>query len=498
MLTPGQHVNTDVSSRGSVRVRRFAHDWVSRRRLRLALLAVLALSMLVVLQGAATAPRSGTAADVPEAPPSDGITVATESARYGTIMAWHPNGSRLYYEDEHTKYFDVDPVAETAATVEYTATDTIHTEGPDCRAPPCARNLVERTNLTTGETTVIRSRYDDTETAAEWHDHVRVGESEILIADMNADEVLLVNTTTGLTEWRWDAQNAFPVTGGGPYPGDWTHLNDVELLDDGRIMVSLRNQDQVVFLERETGIQTNWTLGADDQHGILHEQHNPDYIPEARGGPAVVVADSENSRLVEYQRTNGSWEQSWTWADAGLQWPRDADRLPSGNTLVTDTHGDRVLEVAPNGSVVWSVPLAHPYDAERLGTGEGSSSGESARRANLTSRSVGADGGGGGQAGDSSAKSDRDAVVAVAKLLRQVVPSRWLNAVYYVAPVWVGVAEAVATVVGLATLLSWFLLELRWRLPPAGLRLPVYRTGPTDDGSDQPSESAGGERDHTD
>jgi len=449
-------------------------DLVSRRRLRLALLALVSLSTVVVLQGAATAPRSGTAADVPEAPQSGGITVATESARYGTIMAWHPNGSRLYYEDEHTKYFDVDPVAGTAATVEYTATDTVHTEGPDCRDPPCARNLVERTNLTTGETTVIRTRYDDTETAAEWHDHVRVSETEILLADMNADEVLLVNTTTGLTEWRWDAQNAFPVTGGGPYPGDWTHLNDVELLDDGRIMVSLRNQDQVVFLERDTGVQSNWTLGADDQHRILHEQHNPDYIPRERGGPAVVVADSENSRLVEYQRRDGDWERSWTWADARLQWPRDADRLPNGNTLVTDTHGDRVLEVAPDGSVVWSVELAHPYDAERLGTGEGSSGGESAQRANLTSRSVGADGGG-DQASDSSEKSDRDAVVAVAKLLRQVVPSRWLNAAYYVAPVWVGVPEAAATVLGLAAVLAWVVLELRWRSLPVGLRLPVYR-----------------------
>ncbi len=467
----------------------------SRRRLRLALLAVLALSVLVVLQGAATAPRTGTAADVPEAPPSDGITVATESARYGTIVAWYPNGSRLYYEDEHTKYFDVDPVAGTAATVEYTATDTIHTEGPNCRDPPCARNLVERTNLTTGETTVIRSRYDDTETAAEWHDHVRVSESEILIADMNADQVLLVNTTTGLTEWRWDAQNAFPVTGGGPYPGDWTHLNDVELLDDGRIMVSLRNQDQVVFLDCDTGIQSNWTLGADDQHDILHEQHNPDYIPESRGGPAVVVADSENSRVVEYQRENGSWEQSWTWADGRLQWPRDADRLPNGNTLVTDTHGDRVLEVAPNGSVVWSVPLAHPYDAERLGTGEGSSGGESARRANLTSRTGGV--AVGEQAGESSAKSDRDAVVAVAKLLRQVVPSRWLNAAYYVAPVWVGIPEAAATVLGLAAGLAWLLLELRWRLPPVGLRLPVYRTD-SDSGDGGPDHSTGGEHDGTD
>jgi len=104
------------------------------------------------------------------------------------------------------------------------------------------------------------------------------------------------------------------------------------------------------------------------------------------------------------------------------------------------------------------------------------------------------------------APADRDAVVAVAKLLRQLVPSRWLNAVYYVAPVWVGIPEAVATVAGLGALLAWLLLELRWRLPPVGLRLPVYRRsrrGGEDapagtDGGAGPAESTRSDGDRTD
>ncbi|MFC6756249.1 hypothetical protein ACFQER_05510 [Halomicroarcula sp. GCM10025894] len=35
--------------------------------------------------------------------------------------------------------------------------------------------------------------------------------------------------------------------------------------------------------------------------------------------------------------------------------------------------------------------------------------------------------------------------------------------------------ETVATVLGLAAILTWLLLELRWRSLPVGLRLPVYR-----------------------
>jgi len=64
-----------------------------------------------------------------------------------------------------------------------------------------------------------------------------------------------------------------------------------------------------------------WTLGSEDDYDTIYEQHNPDFIPAERGGPAVVVADSENGRVLEYQREDGDWEQSWTWEDRRLQWP---------------------------------------------------------------------------------------------------------------------------------------------------------------------------------
>lgn len=50
--------------------------------------------------------------------------------------------------------------------------------------------------------------------------------------------------------WEWDAQRDFLTSSGGAYPKDWTPVNDVGVLKDGRIMVSLRNQDRVVFLDR--------------------------------------------------------------------------------------------------------------------------------------------------------------------------------------------------------------------------------------------------------
>jgi len=435
-----------------------------RRTTRLLFAALVFLSVVGLAHGALTAPTTASAADVPDAEPRENVTVVTESARFGTVIAWHPNGTLLHYDDAHTKYFDVDPVPNESLTVEYAATDTIHTEGPTCSSPPCTRNVVERTNLSTGETTEVYARYDYDEHAGEWHDHERVNETHILVADIVADQVFMVNTETEIVVWLWDAQSDYPVEGGGPYPTDWAHINDVERLADGRVMVSLRNQDQVVFLDPATGLQANRTLGSEDDHGTLYEQHNPDYVPAERGGPAVLVADSENGRIVEYQREGEAWTRTWTWRDRRLQWPRDADRLPNGNTLVADTHGKRVVEVAPDGEVVWSVPVSHPYDAERLGTGGESANGESATRLGLESRTATTDGDDG-----------LDPLAFVVDFIEWLVPSRVHNAVVYVAPVWMGRVQYLAAFAGAVGVVGWAVAELRWRSPAVEFRWPVVR-----------------------
>jgi hypothetical protein len=125
----------------------------------------------------------------------------------------------------------------------------------------------------------------------------------------------------------------------------------------------------VIVIDRETN-EIVWRLGRDGAHDVLHEQHNPDLLRGPGGRPTVLVSDSENDRVVEYTY-DGTWNR--TWVLTGLNWPRDADRLPNGNTLVTDTLNHRVIEVTPRGAVVWEVdaPWA-PYDAERVRYGDGS------------------------------------------------------------------------------------------------------------------------------
>lgn len=283
----------------------------------------------------------------------------------------------------------------------------------------------------------------------------------------------IVNTETGVVEWLWDARSDFPIEGGGPYPTDWAHVNDIEYLDhaegdlEGTIMVSLRNQDQVIFVDREEGLLEEWTLGAEDDYDVQFEQHNPDYIPESRGGPAIVVADSENGRVQEFQREDGEWVRSWEWSDERMQWPRDVDRLPNGNTLITDTHGKRVLEIDPDGEIVWQVDSTLPYEAERLETGEESAGGWSARELELESRT----------AIEASTGDGFSVLASLANVVESIVPHRIYNGILFVSPPWVSRREFAAAGVSIVTGLSWFGLEIRWRLHDAGIgfRLPVYQ-----------------------
>lgn len=183
------------------------------------------------------------------------------------------------------------------------------------------------------------------------HDVDMLSEDELVAANMreyedgvSGDRVFVYNLTTDEITWEWRVHRPFDNDTAGGFDTDWTHVNDVDPVGDD-LLVSLRNFDQVVLVDRETkAIEA--PLGRDGHHDTLHEQHNPDVLD--REPLTIVVADSENDRVVEYERRDG-------------------------NTLVTDTLNHRVIEVTPEGEVVWEfyAPWA-PYDAERRRTGPGS------------------------------------------------------------------------------------------------------------------------------
>jgi len=204
------------------------------------------------------------------------------------------------------------------------------------------------------------------------HDADLFGDELVLVDKGQGHERLLAyNLTTDRVTWEWrfdEHPEQFPESGGGP-PGDWTHVNDVDRVSEDLYMISVRNFDQVAFVNRTTG-EVDMTLGGDDRHDILYEHHNPDHLWGPDDEHTVLVADSRNDRVVEYAYDEASDTWDRVWAVSGFDEPRDADRLANGNTLVTDRQGHRVVEITPQGEAVWEVYTPYqPYDAERNAAG---------------------------------------------------------------------------------------------------------------------------------
>jgi len=271
------------------------------------------------------------------------------------------NRSVVFVHDRHQWYYDVDPIDN--RTLLFTALDT--------DGPAGSSHYAIEWNWVTNETERRFRVPGDT------HDVDRLGPHRYAVADKADHRAFVYNYTADEgskhaideIEWAYRFREHYPGPPEAGESGDYTHLNDVDTVHDGSaFLLSPRNFNRVLAVNRTTK-GTEWTLGDQERPWVLHGQHDP--VVLETDPLTVLVGDSLNHRAVEYRRTNGRWRQVWAF-NAGLNWPRDVDRLPNGNTLITDTANDRVIEVAPNGSLVWQYNTTdpHPYDAERVHLGD--------------------------------------------------------------------------------------------------------------------------------
>ena len=215
---------------------------------------------------------------------------------------------------------------------------------------------------------------------------------EFLISDMDLERIFTVKG--GEVTWSWEARTVYDEPKD-PTKRDWLHINDVDVIGEDRYLVSVRNANQILIIDRNEGVVEIINKDYDDSDdasckrmgaledtdgdgnircgdpSILNHQHNPQWLGEGK----ILVADSDNDRIVELHRgESGKWEPVWALYEAGgidLNWPRDADKLPSGNILITDTLNKRIIEVDPQGKIVWGVWTQFiPYEADRLPYGE--------------------------------------------------------------------------------------------------------------------------------
>ncbi len=149
---------------------------------------------------------------------------------------------------------------------------------------------------------------------------------------------------------------------------DVFHANTVEVIPEdvqlrgqtvfraGQVLVCWRNLDLVAALDPETGALA-WRWGG----GELDAPHQPTLLANGnllifdngrkRGWSRVVELDPLAREIV--------WEYRADPPEAFYTPSRgSAQRLPNGNTLITESDEGRVFEVAPEGDVVWE--FFHP------------------------------------------------------------------------------------------------------------------------------------------
>ena len=156
--------------------------------------------------------------------------------------------------------------------------------------------------------------------------------------------------------WRWMRGKAISRH-------DYYHLNAVEVLGEtplgqrdsryrsGNLLISLRNADTVVILDRDT-LEPVWHWG----EGTLELPHDPIWLQEGR----LLVFDNGTrrgySRVLEVDpRTD---EIAWRYPERDIhslfsEWRGSSQRLVGGNTLICESERGHVLEVTPGGQIVW-------------------------------------------------------------------------------------------------------------------------------------------------
>ncbi len=154
--------------------------------------------------------------------------------------------------------------------------------------------------------------------------------------------------------------------------GDIFHTNTIEVLDGrfaaahpafrkGNLLISVFVLDTVAILDpdRETVV---WA-----KTGGWRHQHQPTFLDDGN----LLIFDNlgaarDRSRVIEMDPATGEivWQYGGTpEVDLFTKTLGSCQRLPNGNTLITESQNGRALEVTPEGRVVWEF-----YNPNRAGS----------------------------------------------------------------------------------------------------------------------------------
>lgn len=153
-----------------------------------------------------------------------------------------------------------------------------------------------------------------------------------------------------------------------PHSPDVFHTNTLEILDgslahrspafrEGNLLISVLELDTVAVLDPKRG-EIVWALGS-----LWRKQHQPTVVPPGR----LLLFDNlgagfGQSRVVELDPF--TQEVVWTYGgdrttDLYSKTLGSCQRLPNGNTLISESENGRALEVTPAGEPVWEFRSPH-------------------------------------------------------------------------------------------------------------------------------------------
>ncbi|MFZ5852988.1 MAG: PQQ-binding-like beta-propeller repeat protein [Chloroflexota bacterium] len=186
----------------------------------------------------------------------------------------------------------------------------------------------------------------------------------LLIADRGNGRILALDPT-GKVIWR------FPVAGSLP-PGQRFSADDAFISADGKSIVANDEFHQVIDRIDIASRKLVWQYGhygvAGSGKGSLHTPD--DAYPLANGD--IVVADIRNCRILEIAPDKSivrQWGRTRVCTDRAPTTfgnPNGDTPLPDGGLLITEITGSRVVRLSADGKVVFDihVPVAYPSDAQ--------------------------------------------------------------------------------------------------------------------------------------
>ena len=139
---------------------------------------------------------------------------------------------------------------------------------------------------------------------------------------------------------------------------DILHTNHVEVFDGwlahrhpiyakGNILISMRNINTIAILDGHT-LEVLWVWGPTN----LTYQHHPTLLKN--GNILLFDNGSKQSRVIEIDPLSGRIVWWYKPGDSFFSATRGSNqRLPNGNTLITESDTGYVLEVSPKREVVW-------------------------------------------------------------------------------------------------------------------------------------------------